>query len=123
MILSFKAEFEAKIRAGTKIHTIREDASGRWRPGRKIHADVHVRTKRQRRIFEGECKAVQPVFLDPVTRTILIAKDGLEKSFIQSPFTQLQLAQNDGFASLDDFWAWFDKPFRGKLIHWTGFTY
>jgi len=30
---------------------------------------------------------------------------------------------NDGFESLQDFFNWFNKPFRGKIIHWTDFKY
>jgi hypothetical protein len=35
------------------------------------------------------------------------------------------LAINDGFDDVADFWAWFDQysPFSGKLIHWTGLRY
>ena len=30
-----------------------------------------------------------------------------------------ELAVNDGFASLEEFFEWFSDSFKGKLIHWT----
>ena len=35
----------------------------------------------------------------------------------------VELVQNDGFDSLDDFMAYFDTDFEGKLIHWMNFNY
>jgi hypothetical protein len=34
-----------------------------------------------------------------------------------------ELAVNDGFESLDNFFDWFSEPFVGKIIHWTDITY
>ena len=33
------------------------------------------------------------------------------------------LAKHDGFNSMEDFFKWFDKDFKGKIIHWTDFRY
>lgn len=35
----------------------------------------------------------------------------------------LQLALNDGFDTIEDFFAYFNKDFTGKLIHWTDLKY
>ncbi len=34
-----------------------------------------------------------------------------------------QLAINDGFNSVDDFFQYFNTDFTGKLIHWTDLKY
>lgn len=31
-----------------------------------------------------------------------------------------QLAQRDGFTNENEFWQWFIKPFRGRIIFWDG---
>ena len=33
------------------------------------------------------------------------------------------LVQNDGFDSADDFFSYFNKDFKGKIIHWTDLKY
>jgi hypothetical protein len=35
----------------------------------------------------------------------------------------LQLANNDGFDTIEDFFAYFNKDFTGKIIHWTDWRY
>jgi hypothetical protein len=35
----------------------------------------------------------------------------------------LQFVQNDGFDSIEDFFSYFDKGFKGKIIHWTDLRY
>ena len=34
-----------------------------------------------------------------------------------------ELAKNDGFESVEDFFAYFNKDFKGKIIHWTDLQY
>ena len=35
----------------------------------------------------------------------------------------LNLVQNDGFASISDFFKFFNKDYTGKIIHWTDLKY
>jgi hypothetical protein len=35
----------------------------------------------------------------------------------------LELAQNNGFDTVKDFFEYFNKDFKGKIIHWTDFKY
>ncbi|MGB1032957.1 MAG: ASCH domain-containing protein, partial [Flavobacteriales bacterium] len=117
MILGFKPQFVEKILDGTKIHTIREDVYGRWKPGMKIHFTTGIRTKDYNQFHEGECTSIQRIEIYPSTRTVLIdgwSRDDIERS---------NLAQWDGFESQDAFFQWFNKPFSGKIIHWTNFKY
>lgn len=35
----------------------------------------------------------------------------------------LKLANNDGFDTVEDFFAYFNKDYTGKIIHWTDLKY
>jgi hypothetical protein len=126
MVIGFKPQFEPKIQAGTKIHTIREDAHDRWRAGMKMHMATGVRTKNYRCFETKECTGVQEIYIcrnsDYLEQTI-VKVDGkvLTQNEVQ------QLAWGDGFSCLIDFWQWFafkeSNPFKGKIIHWTDKRY
>lgn len=47
--------FVAQIKSGKKKHTIRVDASGRWRAGMKTHCFTGLRTRNCKRFHEGVC--------------------------------------------------------------------
>ena len=135
MILSFKNQFPSKIITGTKIHTIREDKPGRWIPGRKIHFATGVKTKNYRCFYESECKAIQSIKIEyfwseyeSSMNDLRVWIDGrlfykVEGNFIEGSEQMEQLAKNDGFDSVDDFFLWFSKDFTGKIIHWTDLRY
>lgn len=109
--------FEQKIKDGIKIHTIREDLHNRWSEGMKIHFSTGSRTSQYNCFKEGKCKSIQ--FIEIFGRTVIIDVTRLSYDEIE------MLAENDGFDSIDDFWAWFDQytPFVGRLIHWTDYKY
>lgn len=129
MILSFKNEFIEPILFGTKIHTIREDASDRWHEGRIIHFDTNVRTPDQYRFKEDVCTGVQEIIICkyPAYKDIKIDGNHLSDIAFATP-NQMQLAVNDGFESLKDLFNFFFPDdgfgmFKGKIIHWTDFRY
>lgn len=125
MILGFKKQFEDKIISGSKIHTIREDPTRRWKPGVKIHAATGVRTKNYRCFFESQCISVQEIEISYPK----IAKygNGYPEIYIDGKYCDLiwrqKLAKRDGFITLDEFYDWFNKDFRGVIIHWTDLIY
>ncbi|WP_395060034.1 hypothetical protein [Flavobacterium sp.] len=115
-----------------KLHTIREDKNDRWKVGTKIDFFINVRQKNMFRFapvlplvstqkieiiyeFENNNRKTRPVvwiydmvFYDPERRC--------DKGM-------LELAKNDGFNTIEDFFDYFDKDYVGKIIHWTGLTY
>ena len=117
MIRSFSdPRFEARIRAGIKIHTIREDKHNRWKPGMKIHFWMHNprNVKKNPYTFgEGVVYAVREI-------------DLLDSSFILQTHAMFPwdsdlgklLAKRDGFDSVDEMKAYFKLPFYGKVIIW-----
>lgn len=104
-----------------KMHTCREDKSGRWGAGAKIHFAYGVRTKAVDIFYVGDCLGTQKVSITP-PRTGGEGKIVIDGRPLQGK-DMLRFAKNDGFDSLEDFWKWFDKDFSGKLIHWTELRY
>lgn len=126
MILGFTKQFRVngkvkntyfveKIKKGIKLHTIREDYTERWKQGNKIHFATGVRTGLYNQFHSGTCTGIQSIEI--ADRTVFISGKRIDD--IE------ELAINDGFDSVDDFWAWFDvyTPFIGKIIHWSNFRY
>lgn len=128
MILSFKKEFVPLILNGTKIHTIREDKKNRWsnayivRPTmiKRIHMATGVRTKNY--------KCFKDTFFHLGSQHIAIRHEkdktivSIDNKIVPNSIVLL-LSLNDGFKTMDDFFAWFNKDFSGKIIHWTPFRY
>lgn len=124
MVIGFKLQFAAKILAGTKIHTIREDRPGRWKKGILMHMATGVRTKHYREFARPICTGTQSIKIVYTSKGIFVYIDGFifyasGEKFSFRDEDMLQLAQNDGFDTIEDFFTWFDKDFTGKIIHWT----
>jgi len=122
MILGFKPQFKPLILSGEKVHTIREDKYDRWKPGIKIHMATGVRTHDYECFCDKyTCVSTQRIhivryYIDQLIPYIYINY----KPF----FFHYQLAKNDGFKSVNDFYNWFpEEEFIGKIIHWTNLTY
>ncbi|RTY93224.1 hypothetical protein EKM01_03755 [Flavobacterium sp. RSP46] len=117
-----------------KIHTIREDKNDRWKPGTKIDFFINCRQKDMFRFTP-----VLPVVSVQGVEIIWVELFGIKvvHVFIEKEFfakvkfdsemivkdDMLRLAKNDGFDTIEDFFAYFNKDFKGKLIHWTDLKY
>ena len=129
MILSFRPEFVAPTKAGTKIHSMREDKHRRWRPGLKIQFATGARTKNYKQFMEGECKSVQEVDIYRGSRDVMVLVDNRQ---LTDPEI-LQLAKNDGFKDIKGMRDFFipQEPvyghdleeWHGRIIHWTDKKY
>lgn len=105
-----------------KPHTIREDAKDRWHPGKLIHMVVFNRTKNQFQFAPVlVCTAVQKFEITAETN------DVPPQVYIDGRWLVIdeieQLAKNDGFETVDEFFKYFNKDFTGKIIHWTDLRY
>jgi len=132
MLLTFsKDRFMFSIKAGRKIHTIREDNGNRWKEGMKIHLwRGNPRNVRQNPYSFGEkvCTSVQKIAIHAD-----FGPSGGLYSFVKIDGRQLKpdevekLAVRDGFSSARQFYKWFGGKdggdFFGKIIHWTDFQY
>lgn len=124
MVIGFKKQFIEPIMQGIKVHTIREDTHGRWKPGMIMHMATGVRTKQYKQFALKQCESVQDIevkyrYKGKVKRGVTVSIDGLEitsKVFFE-------LCANDGFKNGVDFFIWFGNDFKGKIIHWTAIRY
>ena len=125
-------KFDTTINHKPKIHTIREDKKNRWKVGTKIDFFINARQKNMFRFAP-----VLPVvstqkieiqyelsFYRKKTKIIYI-DDKLFYHEIEhnNEFKMLDFAQNDGFDTMEDFFDYFNKDYKGKIIHWTNFKY
>ena len=112
-----KTNFEPKIKKGIKIHSIRADVHDRWKVGMSIQHSHGARTKNYRCFGNSTCEGIQKVEI----YSGMIFIDGEEIKGIEV----WELAKNDGFDTVEDFWGWFGKEdvFIGKIIHWTNKIY
>ncbi|HHT23150.1 MAG TPA: hypothetical protein GXZ87_07565 [Bacteroidales bacterium] len=131
MILSFKEQFKEPILSGRKIHTIRN--VGRWRVGAAIQFATGVRTKNYEQFHSGTCKGVQDIEIKytDMRGAVEIYIDGKhygtwhrfipEKSVNVAVITTLAI--NEGFDGVKEFLEWFNRDYKGDLVHWTDFKY
>lgn len=114
-----------------KLHTIREDKHNRWHAGVLIHFTVFPRSSKMFQFAPViPCKSVQKIEISYLPArgwaSILLPKPvsiSIDNRFLESTKEVKQLAQNDGFDSVDDFFDWFKTDFTGKIIHWTDLKY
>ena len=105
-----------------KLHTIREDKNNRWKAGVMIDFFINVRTKSMFRFAPRlPVVSIQKILIKYWDKSPKIYIDG--RNFPVDDTNVWQLAQNDGFDNIVDFFAYFDKDFTGKIIHWTDLRY
>lgn len=103
-----------------KIHTIRIDEKNNWKSGKNIHFIINNRTKNRFQFAPVlKCKSVQEIIISHTDSLKYVHINGncLTESEVEI------LAINDGFDSLVDFFQYFNKDFKGKIIHWTDVKY
>ena len=136
MILGFKemfpdgnpTDFIPKAAAGIKKHSLREDVHDRWKEGVMIDFATGVRSKKYKCHFRKRCTGIQRIEIryqnkDSSYPTVRI--DGAQFVYYnRKDWIVLQeLAKNDGFKDFDAFCRWFNRDFKGKIIHWTALRY
>lgn len=112
--------------AKPKLHTIR--AGNRWEAGMDIHFAINPRSKNYFQFAPViPCVSVQEIEIihtgySPNTPAVYVSNG---KSLMNPlSYSEIEtLAQNDGFDSVEQFFAWFNKDFKGQLIHWSDLRY
>jgi hypothetical protein len=116
-----------------KLHTMREDIHDKWKPGVMIDFYTGVRTKNAYRFAPRvPVVSVQKVeileFISAASETCIALHDG-RVFVVEVDGKRLtrgkikQLAINDGFETVDEFFAWFQAGWKGRIIHWTSLKY
>lgn len=122
--------FDKTLNHKNKLHAIREDKNDRWKAGTKIDFFINCRQPSMFRFAPVlPVVSVQEIVIKwigfndgfrPCTwidKKLIYDVAGINKELM------LELAQNDGFESIEDFFRYFDKDFTGKIIHWTDLKY
>ena len=133
--------FIAKDKLPSKYHSIREDKNDRWKVGTKIDFFINARQKNMFRFAPVlpvvSTQKIEFIWKDNTenlaclgtsfdkTCTIMIDNrfygDAyfFNGSVISSSYTIPIFANNDGFDTPEELFAYFNKNFKGKIIHWT----
>lgn len=110
-----------------KLHTLREDPHDRWKVGMKIHFVINNRTPQRYQFAPtGVCTAIQKVGIEYRGDATIVFVDDRHFTYWghdDHPPKLLDMALNDGFESVYQFFQWFNKPWQGKIIHWDKIRY
>jgi len=112
-----------------KIHTIREDKKGRWKIGMNIHFKEWTNKPYRSAMYQFapivKVKSIQDIEIKwgisnkgmaNEDKYVIVKIDG-------NSFDINELVKNDGFESNREFFEYFNKDFKGKIIHWTDVAY
>ncbi|NMY40520.1 hypothetical protein HBN76_04310 [Pseudomonas sp. WS 5013] len=118
---NFKARFAAAVRDGSKLQTIRAAGKRRPpRPGEQLQLYTGLRTKHVCLLRNSVCTSAEEVQISARMRTVRVIRDNRWYDLDQQEIQQLALV--DGFASADEFFAFFaeahGKTLSGYLIKW-----
>ncbi|MEI6898277.1 MAG: hypothetical protein WCL00_00235 [Bacteroidota bacterium] len=126
MILTYSREkFKEKRLSGSKIHTIREDRHNRWKQGMMAHEWLHNPRNVSKNPHHFKTDQVQSIQRIEIIRTC----DYLNETIVKIDDRKLkqnevqELAWNDGFENLADFWLFFADGFDGRILHFTDKRY
>jgi hypothetical protein len=114
-------------RSPGKNHTIR--AGHRWKAGMIIHPVIKNRTKNRFQFAPTmPCKSVQKIEIEyeEGSPNVYINNQLIYWHTKRNTFGELkmrEIAINDGFDSVEDFFAYFNTDFKGQIIHWTNLKY
>lgn len=109
-----------------KKHTIRADVKNRWKAGNLIHFVINNRTPNRFQFAPViKCTSTQKIeilYKDIDGFKLEVATVYVDGVWLPGDEVEV-LAINDGFDNIEDFFAYFNKNFTGKIIHWTNLKY
>ena len=140
MLLGFKKQFAPKIKALTKIFTIRDERKVTPKVGETIHMYTGLRTKYTELIskehkYTGSQKVkIKMKFLNALTCELLIyvSDDGITSYRRLTPLEISRFVKHDGFDSQWEFVKYWRKSLKVKsgtisvirtIYHWTDLRY
>lgn len=118
---NFMARFANSVEDGTKRQTIR--AQGKRRPpfpGEQLQLYTGMRTRDCRLLRSAPCLEVHPIAMELTSSRVRILLGDVIREL--EPDEVSQLAKDDGFATAEEFFAYFTEAhgatFGGYLIKW-----
>jgi len=123
--LNFKRQFADAVQSGQKRQTIRARRKREWKVGDTLYLFTDMRIGTCKRIGQATLKSVQKIAVIAQKREVHLEKamaSGGSYLARLSDEEALDLALADGFATLDDFFAFFaqihGRSFGGHLLRW-----
>ncbi len=115
--LNFKAQFADDVAAGRKRQTIRRRRKRPIKVGDPLYLYTGMRTKHSRMLRPHPEPCTEVVPIEIWEKHIVL--DGRSLDFDE----QLEIARADGFRTLDEFYAFFERQynvrvFEGVLLKW-----
>lgn len=115
----------------SKLHTIREDKTNRWKAGNDIHFVINNRTKDRFQFAPVvKCKSVQNIEIKEMIMTArpnCLIEDKIYTVKVDNKYLTISEVEtsaiNDGFPDIKSFFNYFRDGFKGKIIHWTNTRY
>lgn len=109
-----------------KAHTIRR--GHRWKPGMKIHMAINNLTANRFQFAPiVQCVSVQDIEIKHTgyapNYPLVMVHNGKHLINPLGYDEICQLAINDGFETIDQFFEYFNEDFEGQIIHWTPLRY
>ena len=123
--LNYSDQFAPKVESGDKRQTIRALRKRPIKTGDILYHFHGLRHPGCRRLGYSIAEEVMPIKMHArlltVPRRVVVKCDGEWRRI--GPRTLFELAEDDGFDSVDAFFAWFNpgngsQAFRGQLIRW-----
>lgn len=123
---NFQKQFADDVESGKKTQTIRK-AGKRNPPSPRCRMQLYtgMRTKNCRLLCAPMCKSVNEIKIIPKFGEVLLRYvDGIHWTIFDSQQSLEKFARDDGFESVEDFFAFFEKAadengvFEGHLIEW-----
>lgn len=106
-----------------KIHTIRRDPENKWREGTDIQLIIQQGEPDEFQFAPTiKCLGIQRIQIDYSNLinegpAVFIDYELVDKE------TLAKLVVNDGFATIAEFFYYFNEEFSGNLVHWTPLKY
>lgn len=134
-IKQFEINAEAYKKVTAKLHTIRADDKNRWKRGTKIHFFINCRQPNMFRFAPilpvTSVQNIEIIWCSEVRSTELSTLSPKRLNYVDVIVDDTllyiedikELSQNDGFDTVEEFFAYFNQDFTGKLIHWTDTRY
>lgn len=121
-IYNFKPQFADPIRSGAKTQTIR--ARGKRKPpkvGDLAHCYTGLRTQHVCLLGAFPIVRVDSISISSASRTVSVPTNGTWRPMDEAEIERL--ARHDGFASADEFFAFFTREhggtLSGYLVQWS----
>jgi uncharacterized protein YqfB (UPF0267 family) len=129
----FGRNWDNEILSDQKITTIREDESNRWKAGNDIHFVINNRRPNRFQFAPVvKCVSAQKIEIQTLSTPFYPCRYSIDSNnhklvMIDDKIVFVdiikEIAINDGFDTVEDFFGYFDKDFTGKIIHWTDLKY